>query len=29
MKGTKEERQEINSFQAEIIKKNYIIVSLK
>ena len=29
MKGTKGERQEIHSIQAEIIKKDYIIVSLK
>ena len=29
MKGTKGERQEINSIQAEIIKKDCIIVSLK
>ena len=29
MKGTKGERQEIHSIQAEIIKKNCIIVSLK
>ena len=29
MKGTKEERQEIHNIQAEIIKKDYIIVSLK
>ena len=29
MKGTKEEKQEISSIQAEIIKKDYIIVSLK
>ena len=29
MKGTKEERQKIYSIQAEILKKNYIIVSLK
>ena len=29
MKGTKGERQEIHSIQAEIIKKDNIIVSLK
>ena len=29
MKGTKEESQEIHSIQAEIIKRDYIIVSLK
>ena len=29
MKGTKGERQEIHSIQADIIKKDYIIVSLK
>ena len=29
MKGTKGERQEIYSIQAEIIKKDYIVVSLK
>ena len=29
MKGTKGERQEIHSIQTEIIKKDYIIVSLK
>ena len=29
MKGTKGERQEIHSIQKEIIKKDYIIVSLK
>ena len=29
MKGTKGERQEIYSIQAETIKKDYIIVSLK
>ena len=29
MKGIKGERQEIHSIQAEIIKKDYIIVSLK
>ena len=29
MKDTKGERQEIHSIQAEIIKKGYIIVSLK
>ena len=29
MKGTKGERQEIHIIQTEIIKKDYIIVSLK
>ena len=29
MKGTKGERQEIHSIQAELIKMDYIIVSLK
>ena len=29
MKGTKGKRQEIRSIQAKIIKKDYIIVSLK
>ena len=29
MKGTKGERQEIHNIQAEIIEKDYIIVSLK
>ena len=29
MKGTKGESQEIHSIQAELIKKDYIIVSLK
>ena len=29
MKDIKEERQEIHSIQAEIIQKDYIIVSLK
>ena len=29
MKGTKGEKQKINDIQAEIIKKDYIIASLK
>ena len=29
MKGTKGERQEIHSIQVEIVKKDYITVSLK